>query len=888
MEFLTPPPVRRLDPEHRRRPAREARAAPSPRQRQRQRPARRRSAFATAPHGSARRSSRSARMEIDDALGRLRRQSRRSKSVSLPVRQGEVLALIGPSGCGKTTLLRSLNRLTELTRTASLSRPDHARRDRHHRDRADRAAAPGDDGLPAAEPVPDERLRQHRLRPARAGLAPARARSTLAPPVHEALDRAGLFEEVKDNLDHPALKLSGGQQQRLCIARALAAEPEVLLLDEPCSALDPQSTQVIEDLIVKLRDDVAVVIVTHNLQQAYRVADYVGFMYLGDLVEYGGATTLFGAPARAADPGVRQRCLRLAPGRPIARRRVCAALAGLAACADDPGRRGPDRVCATSACWPAAHPVQVRRADPRVKVLRSAVVRDGKRTAVVVALRNTGRRPLNDLPRSPSASPRLRPAGAPDRPAPWTTSRRHAPALAPGATTTWVFTTADKGTRCAPCQRQGRRRAPARPPRPPRCPTWRSQQGRAGRARSKLAVEVDNDTGVPQYDLDVYAWASRGGRYVAAGRASVLHIGTGETEKVDLNLSRRPARRDRARLRSPDHLPVRSQTMNQARADSRASGAGRGRTGEYEKCQECGAPLDRQQRYCVNCAARRSDIANPSSQYFASASRRRRQATRPAGAAAQPRTSRAAAVGFFALLPVAVAIGVLVGRSGNGSSDQALLDALRRQDAAIAASGGAGTAATGGGSGALASTAESGPVTSDFKLKKGYTVKIGTLPGDGRRGRRREGEKGGRGEGRQGRRDHQSPPTSPSPRRRRAGATSSTRASSRRRPTPSRRWQAEGQIQGRRGALGQVHRGERARPSSRRPATATSTRSRTSSPRRRRSRGHPDRQPDRPEGRQELPEVPADAARRDLGRRRPRQRPTAAGRPAAMRSPRRS
>ena len=121
-------------------------------------------------------------------------------------------------------------------------------------------------------------------------------KKTLEPKVHSALDRAGLFEEVKDNLDHPALRLSGGQQQRLCIARALAAEPEVLLLDEPCSALDPQSTQVIEDLIVNLRDDVAVVIVTHNLQQAYRVADHVAFMYLGDLVEYASATQLFDSP----------------------------------------------------------------------------------------------------------------------------------------------------------------------------------------------------------------------------------------------------------------------------------------------------------------------------------------------------------------------------------------------------------------------------------------------------------------------------------------------------------------------------------------------------------------------------------------------------------------
>ncbi len=120
---------------------------------------------------------------------------------------------------------------------------------------------------------------------------------SLRPLVEEALARAGLLDEVKDNLDHPALRLSGGQQQRLCIARALAADPEVLLLDEPCSALDPQSTQVIEDLIVKLREEVAVVIVTHNLQQAYRVADKVAFMYLGDLVEYGESEQVFGAPS---------------------------------------------------------------------------------------------------------------------------------------------------------------------------------------------------------------------------------------------------------------------------------------------------------------------------------------------------------------------------------------------------------------------------------------------------------------------------------------------------------------------------------------------------------------------------------------------------------------
>jgi phosphate transport system ATP-binding protein len=114
--------------------------------------------------------------------------------------------------------------------------------------------------------------------------------------VQDALTRAGLWEEVGNDLGRSALKLSGGQQQRLCIARALAAEPEVLLLDEPCSALDPISTATIEELIVGLRETVAIVIVTHNLQQAQRVADHVAFMHLGELVEYGPAEQVFERP----------------------------------------------------------------------------------------------------------------------------------------------------------------------------------------------------------------------------------------------------------------------------------------------------------------------------------------------------------------------------------------------------------------------------------------------------------------------------------------------------------------------------------------------------------------------------------------------------------------
>jgi phosphate transport system ATP-binding protein len=215
-------------------------------------------------------------------------------SVSLPIRQGEVLALIGPSGCGKTTLLRSLNRLTEVTRGTSFSgritldgidigsmEPTELRR------RVTMVfQQPNPFPMSIFDNVAYVLREQGRRRP---------RKRELVQPVADALARAGLLEEVKDNLDHPALRLSGGQQQRLCIARALAANPEVLLLDEPCSALDPQSTKVIEDLMVKLREDVAVVIVTHNLQQAYRVANYVGFMYLGELVEYGNAQTIFGS-----------------------------------------------------------------------------------------------------------------------------------------------------------------------------------------------------------------------------------------------------------------------------------------------------------------------------------------------------------------------------------------------------------------------------------------------------------------------------------------------------------------------------------------------------------------------------------------------------------------
>jgi phosphate transport system ATP-binding protein len=217
------------------------------------------------------------------------------KDVSLAIHQGEVLALIGPSGCGKTTLLRTLNRLTETTSGAT-----HDGQITLDGDAVDTLALtvlrrrvamvfqqPNPFPMSIFDNVAYAIRVQNRKRPGRRELQPL---------VVDALRRAGLYEELGGDLDRPALRLSGGQQQRLCIARAIATGPEVLLMDEPCSALDPKSTEVIEQLIASLRRDLAVVIVTHNLAQAHRVADKVAFMYLGDLVEHGDVDQVFEAP----------------------------------------------------------------------------------------------------------------------------------------------------------------------------------------------------------------------------------------------------------------------------------------------------------------------------------------------------------------------------------------------------------------------------------------------------------------------------------------------------------------------------------------------------------------------------------------------------------------
>jgi len=220
------------------------------------------------------------------------------RDVSLPVRQGEVLAMIGASGSGKTTLLRSLNRLTEITAGAVRSGAITLEGQDIHELEVNELRRRVTMVFQQPNPFPMSIFDNVAYALAeRTGNGRRRRRSSrIEQAVVDALQRAGLYEEVKDDLQRSALRLSGGQQQRLCIARALAAQPEVLLLDEPCSALDPISTATIEELIVQLRDSVAIVIVTHNLQQAFRVADHVAFMHLGELVEYGTSEQVFDQP----------------------------------------------------------------------------------------------------------------------------------------------------------------------------------------------------------------------------------------------------------------------------------------------------------------------------------------------------------------------------------------------------------------------------------------------------------------------------------------------------------------------------------------------------------------------------------------------------------------
>jgi phosphate transport system ATP-binding protein len=215
--------------------------------------------------------------------------------VNMTVEQGIVTALIGPSGCGKSTLLRCINRMNDLvdgvkiTGSISLHGSDIYERS------ADVIALRKRMGMVFQKPNPfPMSIFENVIYPLR--VDGVRDKAVLAETVERALKGAALWNEVKDRLDGSALGLSGGQQQRLCIARAIAADPEVLLMDEPCSALDPIATAKVEELIDELAGHYTIVIVTHNMQQAARVSDNTAFMYLGRLIEYGDTETIFQSP----------------------------------------------------------------------------------------------------------------------------------------------------------------------------------------------------------------------------------------------------------------------------------------------------------------------------------------------------------------------------------------------------------------------------------------------------------------------------------------------------------------------------------------------------------------------------------------------------------------
>ncbi|MFX0097269.1 MAG: phosphate ABC transporter ATP-binding protein PstB [Candidatus Hodarchaeota archaeon] len=216
------------------------------------------------------------------------------KNISVSIKTNRITAIIGPSGCGKTTLIRTFNRMSDV----------------------DGARVEGeifldgrnilDDGVDVValrkrvgmvfqkpNPFPKSVFENVAYGPKIHGI---RSRQALKNIIKDSLERAALWDEVKTRLNDNALGLSGGQQQRLCIARTLAVEPDIMLMDEPCSALDPIATAKIEDLMHELKNNVTIVIVTHNMQQAARVSDFTAFLYMGELIEYGPTTRLFENP----------------------------------------------------------------------------------------------------------------------------------------------------------------------------------------------------------------------------------------------------------------------------------------------------------------------------------------------------------------------------------------------------------------------------------------------------------------------------------------------------------------------------------------------------------------------------------------------------------------
>lgn len=235
-------------------------------------------------------------LEVDD-LNLFYSEKKALNHISLPIPANRVTAFIGPSGCGKSTLLRCFNRMNDLIDDCHIDGQIRLG-DKNIFDRdVDVARLRRRIGMVFQKPNPFPKSIYENVAYG-LRLAGVNKKRVLDETVEWALKGAALWDEAKDRLDDSALGLSGGQQQRLVIARAIAVQPEVILLDEPCSALDPISTLKVEELIHELKKDYTIVIVTHNMQQAARVSDYTAFMYVGDLIEYGNTDQIFTSPEK--------------------------------------------------------------------------------------------------------------------------------------------------------------------------------------------------------------------------------------------------------------------------------------------------------------------------------------------------------------------------------------------------------------------------------------------------------------------------------------------------------------------------------------------------------------------------------------------------------------
>lgn len=223
-------------------------------------------------------------------------QAEAVKGISMDIAQNEVVAFIGPSGCGKSTFLRCFNRMNDTIEHCRVTGLIEMAGQNIYDPALDVVQLRAQVGMVFQKPNPFPKSIYENIAygPKLHGLAERKA--DLDDIVESSLRRAGLWNEVKDRLDHPGTGLSGGQQQRLCIARTIAVSPEVILMDEPCSALDPIATSIIEELIDELKQNFTIVMVTHNMQQAARVSDKTAFFHLGELVEMGPTNELFTNP----------------------------------------------------------------------------------------------------------------------------------------------------------------------------------------------------------------------------------------------------------------------------------------------------------------------------------------------------------------------------------------------------------------------------------------------------------------------------------------------------------------------------------------------------------------------------------------------------------------